>query len=938
MDTSFDPTNIDPNTQPISLPSTWFGPKVTFEQIRHCFSVGQTEIRIASGFFTIRGWGLIRKYTIGKHVYLLVGIDDPGEERARQALISEIMRELRTGLDQERRQAVFDLVKKIKASEFNIFDGRAMSHHAKLYLVDRELAIITSANTTGRGFIEQIESGTLEDNPQKVAALVDRFDEYFALAQDLTQELLETLEEWLELASPWDIYLKTMLALEQVRPVKTSYKKVPVSYQQDMIAETLRQIRDHGGSMLVASTGLGKTIVGVHVAIHLQAEDRIDKAIIICPNAVQSTWKREMREASMYADFFNLEVLDKKSSQEAYDLEDWEEISQTIHLHRWLLIFDESHKLRKRYPDEFKNKKYRQSDKRERKAFTRIKELVKSGNVKVLLLTGSPYATDIDNINTQLLLLPQTGVSNALFPELVDDAQAWRINEAEEFTKLPVASQLTTPHVAKYYGQTDSEGVYIDFNGGKKYIPHVVLHSVYIPLPFENEITAAIADGYFELNSTHPIYRRNIETLLKTSWGSSPLALCLMLERVVDTPGGPKEFDFAKKQRTEFTFSRVERQQILNPLIEKLKKLTYEQDLKLQTLVRLLTTDCLNEKVIVFCERRATAVYLEKALEQLMPSARVFSTIDKQTHSTNKVEEEYESKNLKDIEVAIAKFAPVANRASGKYKETYDVFISTDAYGIGVSMEDASVVVNYDIAWTPIEPVQRSGRILRLWNYPRTIQLYTFIPRLTEQTELRYELLNIKQRWDNLMERHGESQKLIDLPVLTARTMQEIYMPDVAPQKVLVESGSLKLDTADDDYVSPYYKHMAQLQQNREYAENIAPDIISAKTYDGQTPQIYVLVKHNDEYYVLLYESKTKTVRSPEPEIILNLLECTKDTDTALVDPNQVEELSDACISAWCRQKGVDEQEVSRECALYLKPEKEGNKDWLNPQPTAVAD
>jgi len=188
------------------------------------------------------------------------------------------------------------------------------------------------------------------------------------------------------------------------------------------------------------------------------------------------------------------------------------------------------------------------------------------------------------------------------------------------------------------------------------------------------------------------------------------------------------------------------------------------------------------------------------------------------------------------------------------------------------------------------------------------------------------------------MERHGESQKLIDLPVLTARTMQEIYLPDVAPQKVLVESGSLKLDTADDDYVSPYYKHMAQLQQNREYAENLAPDMISAKTSDGQTPQIYVLVKHDDEYHVLLYESKTKTVRSPEPEIILNLLECTEDTDTALVDPNQVEELSDACIRAWCIQNSVDEQEVIRECALYLKPEKEGNKDWLNPQPTAVAD
>ncbi|MEM1394435.1 MAG: phospholipase D-like domain-containing protein [Cyanobacteria bacterium P01_C01_bin.38] len=198
------------DTPQIQLPSTWFESRITFEQIRRCFTASKQEIRIASGFFTIRGWGLIRKTTIGKKVYLLVGIDEPGEERARKALVNEILRDLRTGLDRSRRQTVFDLVQKMAAGEFQIFDARAMSHHAKLYLIDRDIAIITSANTTGRGFIEQIESGTLEDNLEKVAELVDRFDEYFGIAKDITSELLEAFQRWLQLASPWDIYLKTM--------------------------------------------------------------------------------------------------------------------------------------------------------------------------------------------------------------------------------------------------------------------------------------------------------------------------------------------------------------------------------------------------------------------------------------------------------------------------------------------------------------------------------------------------------------------------------------------------------------------------------------------------------------------------------------------------------------------------------------------------------
>jgi len=171
MNVNPDINNIDSNTETIDLPSTWFESRITFEQIRHCFMKSQEEIRIASGFFTIRGWGLVRKYTTGKQVYLLVGIEDPGEDRARKALVNEIMRDMRTGLDHSRRQTVFDLVQKMASGEFRIFDARAMNHHAKLYLIDRKIAIITSANTTGRGFIEQIESGTLETEYNKVVAL-----------------------------------------------------------------------------------------------------------------------------------------------------------------------------------------------------------------------------------------------------------------------------------------------------------------------------------------------------------------------------------------------------------------------------------------------------------------------------------------------------------------------------------------------------------------------------------------------------------------------------------------------------------------------------------------------------------------------------------------------------------------------------------------------
>ena len=199
-----------------------------------------------------------------------------------------------------------------------------------------------------------------------------------------------------------------------------------------------------------------------------------------------------MRDASISADFFTLETLDKEDSNKAMDLDIWEDFIKDIcsGKGRYLLIFDESHKLRKRYPNQFGNK-YSQSEKRrERKAFTRIHEVVNEfGNperLKVLLLTGSPYATDIENINVQLLLLPHTAPPNVLFPDFFDNARAWKIEESSQFTQLPVAHQLTTPHVAKYYGQSDEKGRYINLGEQKKYFPDVFLFTISFPVILRN--------------------------------------------------------------------------------------------------------------------------------------------------------------------------------------------------------------------------------------------------------------------------------------------------------------------------------------------------------------------------------------------------------------------------------------------------------------------
>lgn len=272
---------------------TWFEPGIALYQIRLYAEATEREIRIATGFFTIRGWDKICASLREKQIYLLVGIDEPGEERAYQFVIRELMRDLQIGLHRGRRQAVLDLVKRMQSGQLQIVDARARDHHSKNYLFDRTAVIITSANLTGRGLAERIESGGIHTAPAEVNYMVDQFDHYFAEAEKITQALLEILLRWLDFVSPWDIYLKTMLCLEHLPIIETKYSKHPSAYQVDMIARTLSQLRSHQGSMLVASTGLGKTVVAIHVALRLKQAGEIDNVMVVgLAGNVQTNWQR----------------------------------------------------------------------------------------------------------------------------------------------------------------------------------------------------------------------------------------------------------------------------------------------------------------------------------------------------------------------------------------------------------------------------------------------------------------------------------------------------------------------------------------------------------------------------------------------------------------------------------------------------------------------
>lgn len=266
-------------------------------------------------------------------------------------------------------------------------DARSTDHHGKFYIADSNIVIFSSANSTGKGFITQAESGILDLDNTHAAAMVEEFSRYWVQAKDLTEELLLALERWLELASPWDIYVKTLLALENLKPLRRKYK-TPATYQRSMIAQALDHIRAHGGEFLVASTGLGKTVIGTYVALQLSEAEEITNVMIIAPKPVQDSWEAEMMAAGLSCVYFVHQTLDKESPKDDKRLETLNRIIRKNLNENWLIIIDECHYFRNR------TNTYGE----ERQSFVRLLSLVRNSKCKVLLLTGSPYSTNVDNL------------------------------------------------------------------------------------------------------------------------------------------------------------------------------------------------------------------------------------------------------------------------------------------------------------------------------------------------------------------------------------------------------------------------------------------------------------------------------------------------------------------------------------------------------------
>ena len=122
-----------------------------------------------------------------------------------------------------------------------------------------------------------------------------------------------------------------------------------------------------------------------------------------------------------------------------------------------------------------------------------------------------------------------------------------------------------------------------------------------------------------------------------------------------------------------------------------------QTDQKLNKLEELLNKTHKKDKVLVFTQYSDTANYIYRQLRK-----RGFTHLDRATGG---------SKNPTSI---VEHFSPLSNKADVSADQELRVLVATDVLSEGQNLQDAHVIVNYDLPWAIIRLIQRAGRVDRI--------------------------------------------------------------------------------------------------------------------------------------------------------------------------------------------------------------------------------
>jgi superfamily II DNA or RNA helicase len=187
-------------------------------------------------------------------------------------------------------------------------------------------------------------------------------------------------------------------------------------------------------------------------------------------------------------------------------------------------------------------------------------------------------------------------------------------------------------------------------------------------------------------------------------------------------------------------------------------------DSKLARLIKLITQDHPEEKILIFTEYKDTADYIAAALRDHGIAGVGVTTGD--TENPTEVARQFSPTS----NAALVPEGAVEHHVAAE--DEYRVLVATDVLSEGQNLQDAHIVVNYDLPWAIIKLIQRAGRVDRIGQMSSQVIVYSLFHNSMEDViDLRGR---IKRRLESNAQAFGSDEQFFGDPKET-QFLKDLY-------------------------------------------------------------------------------------------------------------------------------------------------------------------
>jgi hypothetical protein len=228
-----------------------------------------------------------------------------------------------------------------------------------------------------------------------------------------------------------------------------------------------------------------------------------------------------------------------------------------------------------------------------------------------------------------------------------------------------------------------------------------------------------------------------------------------------------------------------------------------------------------------------------------------------------------ESENPTDLAY---RFSPVSNKQNPG-KNDIRVLVSTDVLSEGQNLQDAHIVLNYDLPWAIIRLIQRAGRVDRIGQKSDKILCYSFLPEdgIERIINLRHRLTNrIRQNAEVV----GSDEVFFD--------GDPINIEDLYNEKAGIldeEEGDSEVDLA--SFAFQIWKNAIEEKPELKKTIPDLPDVVYAtkhNNHDTEKEGVILYTRTADENDILVWINSKGEIITQSQLTILKAAECKPDT------------------------------------------------------------